>query len=188
MKEKIEALERAFENLKLSKLKYKGHDFELTFEKETNDNNKLNNNIDLEEELKKLKIDEELKKKGLERELESLEREKILQEEKNTIKKSEEPEHKEEVKIVEDKLTNEKGKIHNVICPIVGIFYSKPSPEKDTFVSVGEHVKKGEVLCIIEAMKMFTEIKSPVDGIIKSVKYNDEDLVEAEEVIFEIEE
>lgn len=61
--------------------------------------------------------------------------------------------------------------------PIVGTYYSKPSPESEAFVSVGDKVKKGDVLCVIEAMKLFNEIQAECDGVIKEILVNDGDMV-----------
>ena len=62
--------------------------------------------------------------------------------------------------------------------PIVGTFYRKPSPESEPFVKSGDTVKKGDVLCIIEAMKMMNEIKSDFDGKIISIEIDDGQPVE----------
>ena len=65
-----------------------------------------------------------------------------------------------------------------VTSPIVGTFYRKPSPDKEPFVKVGDIVNKGDVLCIIEAMKMMNEIKSDFDGKILSIEIKDGQPVE----------
>ena len=65
-----------------------------------------------------------------------------------------------------------------VTSPIVGTFYRSPSPEKDPFVKVGDNVKIGDVLCIVEAMKMMNEIKSEFDGKIASIDVEDGSPVE----------
>ena len=65
-----------------------------------------------------------------------------------------------------------------VTSPIVGTFYRSPSPEKDPFVKVGDNVKIGDVLCIVEAMKMMNEIKSEFDGKIVSIDVEDGSPVE----------
>ena len=57
--------------------------------------------------------------------------------------------------------------------PIVGTFYRKPAPDKPPFVEVGDHVEKGQVVCIVEAMKMMNEIKSDFSGTIKSINVED---------------
>ena len=62
--------------------------------------------------------------------------------------------------------------------PIVGTFYRKPSPDKDPFIKVGDVIEKGQVLCIIEAMKMMNEIKSDSDGKIISIDVEDGQPVE----------
>ena len=67
----------------------------------------------------------------------------------------------------------------NVITsPIVGTFYRKPSPDKDPFIRVGDTVEKGDVLCIIEAMKMMNEIKSDFSGKVVSIDIDDGQPVE----------
>ena len=58
---------------------------------------------------------------------------------------------------------------HTVKSPMVGTFYASSSPDSDAFVSVGKAVKKGDVLCIIEAMKLMNEIEAEYDGIVEQV-------------------
>ncbi len=58
---------------------------------------------------------------------------------------------------------------HIVTSPMVGTMYTSPSPTTDAFVSVGQRVEKGDVLCIVEAMKMFNQIESDVAGVIKAI-------------------
>ncbi len=70
------------------------------------------------------------------------------------------------------------SKYKAVKSPIVGVFYSKPAPDKEPFVKVGDKVKKGDVLCIVEAMKVLNEIKSEFDGEIVKIDVSDEDVVE----------
>ena len=67
---------------------------------------------------------------------------------------------------------------NQVKAPLVGTFYRKPSPDSDPFVKVGDIVKKGQVLCIIEAMKMMNEIKSEFDGEVSSIEIEDGQPVE----------
>jgi len=68
--------------------------------------------------------------------------------------------------------------------PIIGTFYRKPSPDKPTFVEVGDSVKVGETLCIIEAMKLFNEIESEVSGTIVKVLIDDMSPVEFDQPLF----
>lgn len=70
--------------------------------------------------------------------------------------------------------------------PIVGVFYVAPSPDSDPFVSVGQRVKKGDVVCIIEAMKCMNEIQAEEDGEITAVLANNGDLVEYDQPLFSI--
>ncbi len=72
--------------------------------------------------------------------------------------------------------------------PMVGTVYLKPEPEKPSYVSVGQKVAKGDVVCIIEAMKMMTEIKSEVSGTISEILVDTEDLVEFDQPLFRVEE
>lgn len=72
--------------------------------------------------------------------------------------------------------------------PMVGSIYLQPAPDKEAYVSVGTKVHKGDVVCIIEAMKMMTEIKSEVDGIITKVLVTNEELVEFDQLLFEVQE
>ena len=69
---------------------------------------------------------------------------------------------------------------------MVGTFYSKPSPDKEKFVNVGENIKKGKVVCIIEAMKLMNEIESEFDGEIVEVCIDDGDVVEYGTPLFKI--
>ncbi len=67
----------------------------------------------------------------------------------------------------------------NVIsCPLVGTFYSAPSPDAECFVKVGDRVKKGQVVGIVEAMKLMNEIESEFDGVVEAILVNNEDTVE----------
>lgn len=77
------------------------------------------------------------------------------------------------------------GKV--ITSPMVGTFYLKPSPSEKPFVSVGQTVKKGDVLCIIEAMKLMNEIESEYDGVITEILVNDETPVEYGTKLFKIE-
>ncbi|MCD8026699.1 MAG: acetyl-CoA carboxylase biotin carboxyl carrier protein [Clostridiales bacterium] len=70
--------------------------------------------------------------------------------------------------------------------PIVGVFYAAPSPESEAYVSVGKKVKKGDTVCIIEAMKCMNEIQAEEDGEIVEVLVNNGDLVEYGQPLFKI--
>lgn len=62
--------------------------------------------------------------------------------------------------------------------PIAGVFYAAPSPGAKHYVTVGQHVKKGDVVGLVEAMKMMNEIVAPVSGVIKTIEVKNEDFVE----------
>ena len=75
-------------------------------------------------------------------------------------------------------------KLKKVESPIVGTFYKKPSPDADPFVKEGDLVKKGDTLCIIEAMKLMNEIEAPCGGKIVKSLLQDGQVVEYGEVLF----
>lgn len=75
---------------------------------------------------------------------------------------------------------------HVLTSPIVGTFYRRPSPEAEAFVEVGDRVRKGQVLCIVEAMKLMNEIESDVDGVIQKIYPQNAQPVEFEEPLFSI--
>ena len=86
----------------------------------------------------------------------------------------------------EEATTKSDDEYKIVKSPIVGTFYDKASPEKDTFVKVGDKVSKGDTLCIIEAMKIMNEIYSDFDGEVVEILYNNEDMVEFGQPLFKI--
>ena len=75
---------------------------------------------------------------------------------------------------------------HVVRAPMVGTFYSSPSPEKPSFVSIGQAVKAGETLGIIEAMKMFNPIEADVSGIVLAIQCESGQPVEFDQPLFVI--
>ena len=79
---------------------------------------------------------------------------------------------------------NDDAKYITVKSPIIGTFYRKPSPDKPAFVEVGATVKTGDVLCVIEAMKLFNEIESEVSGKIVKVLVDDSSPVEFDQPLF----
>lgn len=70
--------------------------------------------------------------------------------------------------------------------PMVGTFYEKPAPDQPTFVKVGDRVKKGQVICIIEAMKLMNEIECDFDGEIEEILAKNEEMVEYGQPLFKI--
>lgn len=91
--------------------------------------------------------------------------------------KKEEPE-------LEQSSNENTGKI--VKSPMVGTFYIKPNPSADPYVEVGKKVKKGDVLCIIEAMKLMNEIESEFDGEVAEIFIKDGEAVEYGKALFRI--
>ena len=75
---------------------------------------------------------------------------------------------------------------HSIVSPIVGTFYGSPSPDSDPYVQVGDRVRIGQVLCIIEAMKLMNEIESDADGEIVEILPGNAQPVEFGEPLFVI--
>ena len=80
--------------------------------------------------------------------------------------------------VSQEEMPQEEVKGNKVTSPIVGTFYRKPSPDKDPFIKVGDEVQEGDILCIIEAMKMMNEIKSDFSGKVVSIDVEDGQPVE----------
>lgn len=89
-------------------------------------------------------------------------------------------------KLIED---NQDGNIHQKIdgnevkSPIVGTFYTAPSPDKPNFVKIGDKIKKGDTLCIIESMKLMNEIQSDFDGEVVEICIENGSTVEFDQTI-----
>lgn len=79
---------------------------------------------------------------------------------------------------------DEADKYITIKSPIIGTFYRKPSPDKPLFVEVGQQVGEGDVLCVIEAMKLFNEIESEISGKIVKILVDDSSPVEFEQPLF----
>lgn len=71
--------------------------------------------------------------------------------------------------------------------PIAGTIYMSPSPDEEVYVKTGDSVKKGDTLCMVEAMKMFNKIPAPFDCKIKEILVKNEDFAEYDSLLFEIE-
>lgn len=87
---------------------------------------------------------------------------------------------KEEIQPIEEKVENQKI----VKSPMVGTFYLKPSPTSEPYTEIGNEVKKGDVICIIEAMKLLNEIESEFEGRVKEILVKDGETVEYGEPLF----
>ena len=82
--------------------------------------------------------------------------------------------------------TEENINIEEILSPMPGTYYSSPSPDDPPFITKGDKVKKGQVLCIIEAMKIMNEIESEFDGVVSEVKVKNGDPVEYNQKLFSI--
>lgn len=87
---------------------------------------------------------------------------------------------------LENKNLDEENKI-SILSPMPGVFYSSQSPDKPTYVKEGDTIKSGQVLCIIESMKIMNEIESEHNGVIKKILVNNSDPVEFNQPLYDIE-
>ena len=71
--------------------------------------------------------------------------------------------------------------------PMIGTFYRKPSPDKKVFIEVGDIINEGDILCVVEAMKLFNEIESEVSGKIVKILVDDSSPVEFDQPLFLVE-
>ena len=88
--------------------------------------------------------------------------------------------------IIQNSQPEETLNILSIDSPMVGIVYMTPKPSSPPFVKSGQKVKKGDTICLIEAMKTFNEIKSDKDGVIKSILVKNGEAVEFGQPLFEI--
>mgnify|MGYP005764312103 FL=1 len=93
---------------------------------------------------------------------------------------------KKEITSVETTKEPVRENYKEIKSPMVGTFYSKSSPTAKPFVKVGDKVRKGDVVCIVEAMKLMNEIESEFDGEIVEICKNDEDMCEYGDCLFKI--
>jgi acetyl-CoA carboxylase biotin carboxyl carrier protein len=83
-----------------------------------------------------------------------------------------------------EKKADEESKYITIKSPIIGTFYRKPGPDKPSFVEVGSEIEKGDVLCVIEAMKLFNDIESEVSGKVVKILVDDSSPVEFDQPLF----
>ncbi|MDF7682899.1 acetyl-CoA carboxylase biotin carboxyl carrier protein subunit [Lactobacillus sp. ESL0679] len=79
-----------------------------------------------------------------------------------------------------------KISLPQIKAPLVGIVYLQANPDKPQYKKVGDHVAKGDVVCVIEAMKMMTEVKSDVSGTISEILVTNEEVVEYDQPLFTV--
>jgi acetyl-CoA carboxylase biotin carboxyl carrier protein len=80
----------------------------------------------------------------------------------------------------------EKATYRTITSPMVGTFYSRPAPDKEAFVNVGDRVESGQIVCILEAMKLFNDVEAEISGEIVEVLVADGDLVEFGQPLFSV--
>jgi len=96
--------------------------------------------------------------------------------------------HPDKKVILKDENTSDQSEenVEELLSPMPGTFYSAPTPDDDDFVNVGDKVSKGEVLCIVEAMKIMNEIESEYDGTVVEIKVKNGEPVEYNQPLFVI--
>lgn len=88
--------------------------------------------------------------------------------------------------IVAAPVQSEEDNLITIKSPIIGTFYRKATPDKPSFVEIGQAIKEGDVLCVIEAMKLFNEIESELSGTIVKILVDDASPVEFDQPLFVI--
>ena len=78
------------------------------------------------------------------------------------------------------------NRVHEIKSPMVGVFYTSPSPDTKPFVEIGQRVKKGDVVCIIEAMKLMNELTADQDGEVVDICVNNGEVVEYGQPLFKL--
>ena len=86
--------------------------------------------------------------------------------------------------ITEDTTPRNKNGFHEVKAPMIGTFYQSSEPDAEAFVKVGDPINEGDILCIIEAMKMMNKIESDISGTVERVLVRNGDPVEFDQVLF----
>ena len=107
---------------------------------------------------------------------------------RNFVQEKEEKKSNQAEENIQEEAETSDESFQKITSPIVGTFYSRPSENEEPFVKVGQKVKKGDVLCILEAMKIMNEIKSSHDGTIRKVLLSDGDMADFGKVLFLLEE
>ncbi|TDL75787.1 hypothetical protein E2R56_08375 [Rhodococcus qingshengii] len=187
VKEKLE--ENIIQELKLTKsLENATVQYELTFKNLVEILSLIDNynytSLDIEVGDFKLKIEKE--KQSQEKEVSTIKSKLQKVETLEVISKEtgigDQPEKKQEV----NRIILNRDYVE-VKAPIMGVFYTSPSPDAEPFVNIGSEVKAGDQIGIVEVMKVFNSIKAPCDGVVKEILIEDEDLVETNQVILLLE-
>ena len=101
-------------------------------------------------------------------------------------KKEEKPLTEETADSMKEAKKEDANKGNIIKAPMVGTFYAKPTPDSKPYVEIGQNVKKGDILCVIEAMKLLNEIESEFDGEIAEIFVSDGEMVDFGKPLFKI--
>lgn len=169
--EKLIKLMKEFSNSNLSSLSYKEGNIHIKLK-----NKKVGVNGSNNKETSSLHVDVDNKDINQAINKESF-NEKSLEAQYKVANMDEQTDEKE-TQVSKIATTEIESKKHTIKSPTVGTFYSSSSPESDPFIQVGDVIKKGQVIGIVEAMKVMNEIESPIDAIVEETPVKDEEMVE----------
>ncbi len=169
--EKLIKLMKEFSNSNLSSLSYKEGNIHIKLK-----NKKVGVNGSNNKETSSLHVDVDNKDINQAINKESF-NEKSLEAQYKVANTDEQTDEKE-TQVSKIATTEIESKKHTIKSPTVGTFYSSSSPESDPFIQVGDVIKKGQVIGIVEAMKVMNEIESPIDAIVEETPVKDEEMVE----------
>ena len=88
--------------------------------------------------------------------------------------------------VIREEAAVDFNRVHEIKSPMVGVFYTSPSPDTKPFVEIGQRVKKGDVVCIIEAMKLMNELTADQDGEVVDICVNNGEVVEYGQPLFKL--
>ena len=88
--------------------------------------------------------------------------------------------------VIREEAAVDFNRVHEIKSPMVGVFYTSPSPDTKPFVEIGQKVKKGDVVCIIEAMKLMNELTADQDGEVVDICVSNGDVVEYGQPLFKL--
>ena len=112
----------------------------------------------------------------------------MYENQENTIQNDEIIQPKPIESLIEQESSLSSDDTITIKAPLVGTFYKSSKPDTPPFISEGDEINEGQIICIIEAMKIFNEIESEHTGVIKEILVNDNDPVEFDQPLFKIEE
>ena len=174
-KEKIDELAQILTNYNLTEIEVSNGEDKIRLRKEADSKSKttaLNRNVSNP----LIHTDDNLYNQKLESSFKHIERSKIAQDELE-LSKLDDSKNENKGMSMSEPMEPNQGKV-GISSPIAGIFYRQSNPQNKPYAEIGKHVKKGEILCLVEAMKMINEVPSTCDGIVKKFCFENGQFVE----------